>query len=427
MNPFQGILQLADLQDDFEIIDYKKWRHEGLVELTLNRKLRAGRCSECGTVCDKIHSTDRVTLRDLSAFGYRVIIRVQRFTVNCPRCARAVIEDHWLWRPRRQFTWRYECHVSLLCEEMTNAAISRLEKLNDKTVYRIDYELLQFRLQRQTLPALGPDYSMDEVYFRYYPNGHPKKEQSFVTNLLDLEHGKIISNAPGRSEKSAENCLIWLSKTQRREAESVATDLHEPYHRAIRRHCPNANIVLDRFHIMQLFSEAMDTFRKKQLELAQEDLEIQLLKGQHKKLLLTRPERLSKINRALLGELKKLNERVVEALLIREYFIEFFQSPTVKLARLSWYRLMKLVQAVDIPAFNEFFSRLKQWLPMIWNYFLHKTSSGTIEAINHKIKTIKAVAYGYRNIHYFQLKILQRAGFLNSKYAQLPNRQPKPA
>lgn len=417
---FQGILWLADLQDDFVLLDYKKWKSQGRVVLVLGHRRREGACSHCAQVCTRIHSKDRVWLRDLPAFGYRVELYVERYTFWCESCLGYRVEGHWLSRPRRAFTWRYEQQVSRLCEEMPNAAVARLEHLDDKSVYRIDFELLEIRLGHQKLPELGPHYSMDEVYFRYYPDWHPDARKKFITNLLDLGHGKILSNAPGRDEKAAENCLLWLTPIQQRKAESISTDLHEPYHRAIRAHCPNADIVLDRFHIMQLFNEAMDEFRKKQLDLAQGLDEIRLLKGKHKWLLLTRQEKLSKTNRALLEDLKRMNERVVEALLVREYLREFFQSPTVRIAKLNWHKLLKLVKEVDIPAFTEFFRKLRAWSEELWNYFKHRTSQGVIEAVNHKIKVTKAAAYGYKNLRYFQLKVLQRAGFLNSEFAPLP-------
>lgn len=422
MNPeqYQGILALADLQDDFVLLDYKKFKSESRIVLVLGRQWRSGVCSGCGEICSKIHSSEPVWLRDLSAFGYKVELQAERYTFWCDCCQGYRVERHWLSRPRRAFTWRYEKHISQLCEEMTNASVGRLENLYDKTVYKMDFELLDIRLEYQKLPELGPHYSMDEIYFRYYPDWHSQAKNKFVTNLLDLTHGKVICNSPGRDSKSAENCLLLLTPTERRRAESMATDLHEPYHKAIPLHCPNADIVLDRFHIMQLFNGAMDEFRKQQLDLASGTDEVQYLRGSNKWLLLTREEKLSKTDRKLLEELKKINERIVDALLVREYFIKFFQSPTLRLAKLAWYRLLKFVQEVDIAAFNEFFRKLKQWSAQLWNYFKHRTTSAVIEAVNHKIKATKNAAYGYRNLRYYQLKILQRVGFLNSQFAILP-------
>lgn len=422
MNPEQlkGILWLADLQDDFEVLDYKKFRDQNRVVLILGRRWRTGICSGCGETCSDIHSTDSTWLRDLSAFGYQIELRVDHYTFWCGRCQGYRVERHWLYRPRRAFTWRFEKQISRLCEEMTNAAVGRLEKLDDKTVYRMDFELLEMRMGHQQLPELGPHYSMDEVYFRYYPDWHPKARQKFLTNLLDLTHGKVICNSPGRDAKAAENCLLLLTPSQRRKAQSMATDLHEPFHKSIRLHCPNADIVLDRFHIMQLFNKAMDEFRKQQLGEAWGTEQVDLLRNQNKWILLTREENLSKTDKQLLNELKRKNERVVEALLVREYFIQFFQSPSLKLAKMAWYRLLKFVGEVNIAPFNEFFRKLKAWSPQLWNYFKHRTTSAVIEAVNHKIKATKWAAYGYKNLRYFQLKILQRVGFLNSQFAPLP-------
>lgn len=422
MNPeqLQGILWLADLQDDFELLDYKKFRDQARVVLILGRRRREGLCSGCGQSCRDIHSTDFVWLRDLPAFGYRVELRVPRYTFWCEPCQGYRVEDHWLSRPRRAFSWRFERYISHLCEEMTNASVGRLENLHDKTVYTIDFECLEIRLGHQRLPELGPHYSMDEVYFRYYPDWHPESGKKFITNLLDLKQGKVICNSPGRDSKAAENCLVLLTPTQRRAAQSMATDLHDPYHQAIRRHCPNADIVLDRFHIMQLFNKAMEEFRKQQLGEVWGTDQVDLLRPQNKWILLTRQERLSKTDRKLLDELKRKNERVVEALLVREYFVQFFQAPRLQLAKLAWYRLLKFVNEVNIPAFTEFFRKLRAWAPQLWNYFKHRTTSAVIEAVNHKIKATKWAAYGYRNLRYFQLKILQRVGFLNSKFAPLP-------
>ena len=53
----------------------------------------------------------------------------------------------------------------------------------------------------------------------------------------------------------------------------------------------------------------------------------------------------------------------------------------------------------------------------LWNYFKHRITSGVSEGTNRAIKTLKWVAYGYKDMAYFALKIMQKCGYLNSKYA----------
>ena len=154
--------------------------------------------------------------------------------------------------------------------------------------------------------------------------------------------------------------------------------------------------------------------------MAQDFNEIRLLKGDCKWLLLTKEQKLNQSGKALLEELKSLNERVVDALLVREKLQHFFQSPHLKIAKIRWFQFQKLIHEVDIPQFYEFYRKLKKWLPELWNYFHHKTTSAVIEALNHKIKVTRACAYGYKNLSYYRLKILQRVGFLNSRFAPLP-------
>jgi transposase len=178
---------------------------------------------------------------------------------------------------------------------------------------------------------------------------------------------------------------------------------------------------------MKLFNEAMNDFRCRQFSMTTDEDEKRLLRGQNRWILLSNPDNLNHKDRGLLDEIKALNERVVEACLIREYFVSFFDALNEETARLRWRVLQQLVLEADIKEFNKFFKNLKKWMNELWDYFKHKTSSAIIEALNHKIKATKAAAYGYRNLYYFRLKILQRVGFLNSKFAPLPTRRPSHA
>ena len=51
----------------------------------------------------------------------------------------------------------------------------------------------------------------------------------------------------------------------------------------------------------------------------------------------------------------------------------------------------------------------------ILNWFRKKISSAISEGFNNKIKRLKRMAYGYKDIDYFRLKIHQHCGLLNPR------------
>ena len=51
----------------------------------------------------------------------------------------------------------------------------------------------------------------------------------------------------------------------------------------------------------------------------------------------------------------------------------------------------------------------------ILNIFDHRISTAVSEGINNKIKRLRRMAYGYKDVHYFMLKIHKHCGLLNPK------------
>ena len=49
------------------------------------------------------------------------------------------------------------------------------------------------------------------------------------------------------------------------------------------------------------------------------------------------------------------------------------------------------------------------------NYFICKVTTAISEGINNKIKRLKRMAYGYKDVKYFLLKIHQHCGLLNPR------------
>lgn len=61
----------------------------------------------------------------------------------------------------------------------------------------------------------------------------------------------------------------------------------------------------------------------------------------------------------------------------------------------------------DLPILNrKVTSTIKNYLYGIVNYFKHGLTNAASEAFNNKIGLLKRIAYGYRDLEYFKLKII---------------------
>jgi len=66
-----------------------------------------------------------------------------------------------------------------------------------------------------------------------------------------------------------------------------------------------------------------------------------------------------------------------------------------------------LAQAVDHPEVTKFVKTLRRYQHGILNHCDYPIHTGKLEGVNNKIKVIKRKAYGFHDLRYFSLKIIQ--------------------
>ena len=109
-----------------------------------------------------------------------------------------------------------------------------------------------------TVPAVVPGtWGADEI--------HRGKAQKFYTVLSALVHGEVLGLAKDRTETSLAGLLTTcLDARQRAAVEAVCTDMHRPYVNAVAHQLPTAEIVFDKFHVLQHASAALDDVRRQE-------------------------------------------------------------------------------------------------------------------------------------------------------------------
>ena len=308
-------------------------------------------------------------------------------------------------------------------EEMPCGAVARWLGLNSKTMWNLDQTRMKLMKPLMKLPENIDlsKMSADEVHFRTMPkiDSLVKPEIKFVTNLVCYKAGKVLSNAPGRDAKSLAQCLKVLSPEQRALIKIFAVDMHEPFMLAIRKMCPNAQICVDRFHLAERINDAFDDLRKAEFKKALESedkFQLKMLAPHRKFVLVEREKKLKKEDVKMLDRLKEINKNILNGMILVEHFHRMLDKTDVVEFRKSLLLWYGLVRESGLAVFKKLSALIRKYRDYIEAYINSKLTTAKSEGLNNKIKVLRRSGYGYTNQTSYLNKILQRCGYLNSKY-----------
>lgn len=365
-------------------------------------------CSGCGKVHKTaLHSTDTVIVEDLPISGKRVFLHVPKRRALCLEDDRIRTEElQWL---RGRVTRRFAEHIYRLTSITTNTEAGWFLGLDDEKVYRIDKGMLEeLALQRlDNIPA--PRYmSVDEVAWQ--------KWHKYVTNVVDVGKRQVIWNHNGRGKTTLDAFYRKLGREGCNTIEAVASDGARGFLSSTKEHLNNAVIVLDHFHVKKYLNDAVDAVRKEELRKARQQEQAELSEVLHcNKRFILMQNTVSDKKTDILKKLESLNKRVYQAMLLKEQFLSIYEAGERKTAYGNLRQWIIAAIKSGIPSFVELGYKFFRKRHYVLNYFICKITAAVSEGINNKIKRLKRMAYGYRDVKYFLLKIHQHCGVLSPR------------
>jgi transposase len=365
-------------------------------------------CSGCGDVHNTpVHSIGKIVVEDLPISGKRVFLHVPKRKSICREDGHIHVEKlDWL---QGRFTKRLADQVYRLTSITTNQEAGWYLGLDDETVYRIDRKRLEDLAKEKLSPVPAPRYmSVDEVAWQ--------KWHHYVTNVVDIEKRKIIWNHDSRGKVVLDAFYKNLGPEKCSKIEAVASDGARGFLSSTQEHAKNALIVLDHFHIKSYLNNAVDTVRKEELAKARksEDTEVASMLHCKERFILMKNKQTPK-RENFIQKLAELNEPIYKAMLLKDQFLFMYTVRSRDLAQKSLNAWIIAAIESKIPAFVEIGFKFFRKRHFILNYFICKITTAISEGINNKIKRLKRMAYGYRDVTYFLLKIHQHCGLLNPR------------
>lgn len=285
--------------------------------------------------------------------------------------------------------------------------------MDDESVYEIDKAILEEKASQLLVPPPAAIHvSVDEVSYRKY--------HRYLTNVIDTDKRVVIWNDKGRKAEVLDRYYEGIGEESCKKIESVALDGARTYISSTTRHAVNAMIVYDKFHVIQKLNNTVDAVRKNELQKARnngDDRVVELTNCRQRFILLKNRKNLTEKQSHFLETLCQINKPIYQAMLLKENFLQVYEQENADAAKKQLESWIQDAAGSKLTAFEELAKSFTDKGQFILNWFHKKISSSISEGFNNKIKRLKRMAYGYKDVDYFKLKIHQHCGLLNPRLA----------
>ena len=393
-----------------KIVDVQ-FRRDGTLILNVKPFKNGARCRACGRRGQLVRSRPTARQwRDLPVAGREVVLCYFAREITCPTHGRGEEAIPWAARHAR-VTYRFEYAVLRLCQVMTQKAAVQLLHVPASTLSDQLHRSIERHRQGHRVRGLRI-IGIDEVSYH--------KRHKYATLVYDLERSVVVWVGQGRGRATIDEFFDnQLSHYQKSQIHTGCCDMSQAYMGAIRAHCPNAQLVLDRFHVVKALNEAIDDVRKEQWREASVT-DRKALKGL-RWLLYRHSSNRSRRDTKTLKALEKHNRRIYRAWRLKDEFEQLwdFNAPWAALRFFNRWTTSALRSRLE--PLRRFVATARRHQDGILAFVETGVTNAVAEGINRIVKIVKNRASGFRHLQPFADMIYLTVGDLDIP-AQIPTK-----
>jgi len=334
--------------------------------------------------------------------------------VQCPQHQVKQVSVPWA-RPESGFTLMFEAFVMALVREMPVAAVANLVAEHDTRLWRVVRHYVRQAHDRQDWGEVRA-VAVDDTATR---KGHRYATVVVEIDPQQTQPARLLFMTPERTAASVGEFAAAMPAhgAKPEQVRLAAIDMSAAYQKGLREHLPKAEIVFDRFHVMQLAGKAVDEVRK---QLQREGVTLKgalwALRGN--------ASRLSQAQLQLRHDICARHKELGRAMALRESLQDTWQWPSATGAELHLTAWCSWAVRSRLAAFKQLAQTLKRHWDGILAYYPHRITSAAIESINSIIQTARRRARGFRNFENLKAICYWMAGRLD---LQIPSAFTHPA
>lgn len=248
--------------------------------------------------------------------------------------------------------------------------------------------------------------------FRSLKNQYEK----FSFSCMDGDTGKVLDILPSRKLNDLARYFMSFERKARLSVRYIVTDMNMPYSSLIKKCFPNAQLIVDRFHIVQHLIRCFDNVRKRIMKtFSKENAEYKQLK-RYFRLLLKDEDALDFVHfvkrqsfkwrylteSEIVDQLLSFSDELKEAYFYYQNLKEAFHQKNMD----SFYSALNAPSFHLSPEFYPLKKTFNHFKKGIQQAFIQPYTNAKLENLHTHIKNMKRTAYGFKNFKNMRLLIL---------------------
>ena len=369
------------------------------------RRGSRGVCSGCGRKRPGYDVLDPRQFTFVPLWGLVVSLVYAMRRVDCRGCGVTVEMVPWA-AGKTHTTHAFVWFVASWARVLSWAEVARRFRSSWDTVFRCVEHAVRWGMDHRSLDGIT-SIGVDELAW--------KKRHKYLTLVYQIDHGcrRLLHIARTRKAESFHSFFDMLGEERSKAILFVSSDMWRAFLSVVRKRCSTAVHVLDRFHVIQLLSKAIDTVRREEVRSLRASGRPALL-TKTRWLLLTRRENLSSEDRGRLRRLLTINLRSVRACLLKEQFDHFWSYRSRAWAEKFLDRWTTMAMRSRLAPFKQFARALRKHRRELLNWFTARGrfAHGATEGFNNKARITTRKAYGFRTYEHAEIALYHALGDL---------------
>ena len=304
----------------------------------------------------------------------------------------------------------YRCHISkqvkltilnLAKETISKYLIAKLNNVSDNTVQSVfDTVFYNDTVYKDYLPKA---ICIDEFTF---------KKKTYAFNICNAKNGKTVDLVLDRTTNNLDKYFSHYTEKARKRVRFVVMDMYSPYIDLIKKWFPNAKIIIDLFHIVQLLSKSLN---KTRINVMNENKDDRNKYKRYWRFILKSRFDLNAGTWSKFRCFKNLMTEtdVVDYLLSKDKFFEntydIYQEILYHLQHRNYKGFNQVISKENKDISKQMqttLSTLKKYSKYIKNTLEYSYSNGVMERNNNTCKLIKRISFGFRNFRNMKSRIM---------------------